>query len=201
MKSRFLIFFFFGFAAPAFGQMVLVINESNPAAVTITATGANSAVSSSGTYYYDGIDLLGFFKNSGTPPTDTPVVSSSLGAMVTPLAYTIWSSDKLDGTGRYPLDLWRDGAAVTQEFLSGQQAFSGSATIDLGAWTSLLPAPGSTGSVIAGYSGTYFGGYAGAPVIGGWTVVVPEPREVVAVAAGVLSGFAGWRRWAKRARR
>ena len=154
-------------------QLLLTINDSDPSAVTITATGLYPGTTTS-QLFNNGIDLLGFFEtNVGF--TQFTVVSSTLttGDASSGPIYDTAVGDNISTTGN-DLTLYSSNPSATETFTSGPTgapAFIGTATLDLAGQS--LPAAG-VGTIVTGYSG-------GSPnvAIGEWevtTVGAPEPR-------------------------
>jgi len=154
--------------------ILLTIDDSNPSAVTITATGFAPSVNS-GKFADSGVDLLGFFNTSQTGLFDS-FLNSTLFGGGSPSPYTDVRSDNFSTSGGNALDLNLfivTGHADLQGFSTEGPAFTGSWTIDLGdlgVSGSALPAPGTTGDILTGFSGDQ------GTVIGQWEVTsVPEP--------------------------
>jgi hypothetical protein len=173
-------------SAPA--VVLLVVDITDPTAVTITATGAPAEMPDSSTLTFDGATLLDFFTeevgdggvllsgdltaNGVTAPYDEAFFDAVFGSVVDLNLYTF------------------DGGEL-QSFTTTEPAFTGSATllVDFTGFEFLLPAPGTTGDLMAGWSLT-----AG-EIIGDWTVV-PEvtPWAQAGVMGLAVLGVAWWRR-------
>lgn len=184
--------------------VLLTINDSDPSAVTITATTSNSYADYSGNTANDGIDLLGFFavaQSSSEPPFGQFLPGSTLegGGIGDPYNdvmgddYSTLDTDQSIVDLEVYLDVSSPGETDTENFSTSQPAFTGSWTIDfsnLGITSGDLPAAGMEGTIISGYSFN-----AGAP-IGQWEVVstVPEPgaNNLIVLGAG-LAGLAIYR--------
>ena len=144
----------------ASGAILIVVDVSDPSAVTLTATDGLASASTDPTEN-DGFDLAGFLTaDIGTGnDLDVGATMSSIVALesATPLNWSWVNEDWMN-----IFDVGGDDAHVT----AGQQAFSGSATFDLSAAAALLPAPGATGDLRSNMQpGTEFGEW----------VAVPEP--------------------------
>lgn len=172
---------------PATAQILLSINDTDPSAVTVTATGLDPSVNNNTTTANIGVDLLSFFTVDEFNMTFGQDLSGNLEGGGTGVMYNDVYSDNYSTAGSgasYDMELYVDfgspGQANTQTFSTTQPAFTGSWTIDLsslGVQASALPAAGTEGNILAGYSGD-----VGA-VIGTWQVQpVPEPA-----AAGLLA--------------
>jgi PEP-CTERM motif len=186
-----------GFSTNAVGQ-ILYIDDSNPAAVRIYSSGGDATASNSTTVAEDGADLLGFFPTSAAGGGNYMGASGNLTAPGD-LAYneehpddqSVGTTNIQSISGSF-LDLTlfltaSDGDTTPQNFTTGSPAFTGTMTMDLSAYAGDLPTPGSTGTVIAGWSGGEIGG-----AIGEWEVV-PEPSTYAMVLAG-LGLLVFWRR-------
>ncbi|HXT11380.1 MAG TPA: PEP-CTERM sorting domain-containing protein [Candidatus Angelobacter sp.] len=168
--------------------VLLTISDSNPAAVTITATGADPMVNDSSQVGLGGVDLLGFFTQS-SPSVGGPVGTSTLrgGSLADP--YDTLQVDN-SGSGTVNLNLYVNNANP-ETFSTTQPAFTGSWTMDLttfGVGSSALPTPGTSGQIIVGFTGNP------GPVIGEWQVAaVPEPAtgSLLLLACGIVLVF--WR--------
>jgi hypothetical protein len=153
---------------------LLTIDDSNPSAVTITATGFAPIVDSSKSKS-SGIDLLTFFLGNEGSLFGTGLPNSTLTSGTGGLAYTDLLGDNFSAGGDTFTDLrlYLGGPTSVQTFSTLQPAFSGTWTINftsLGLNPSALPTPGSIGDIMSGFSGDE------GPVIGQWEVApVPEP--------------------------
>jgi hypothetical protein len=169
-------------------DILLLINDSNPAAVTITATANNATVINSNTTLYDGSELLGFFTTALPGNYESALSSGTL----TPsgndtLPYESYYVDDYSG-GNVDLNLYYYGSGpsdpnenIPQQFSTLLSAYTGTATADLSNESLFLPAAGAQGNVLSGWSGN-----VGA-VIGQWQVV-PEPANAgLTVGLGALA--------------
>jgi hypothetical protein len=182
--------------APA--QVLLVVNETDPSAVTITATGAASSASVS-TTFFDGFDLLNFFNQDASQGGADPNVSTlTTGDSSTgPIFNNDYSDDEsttADGNPPYyDLNIYVSSPTnagqpapgnPTETFTSGSTAFIGTMTINLSAY-SLSGA--STGIV---YGGTSFDDAGSANDIGTYVLEAPEPSTYAMMLGGlVVLGF------------
>jgi hypothetical protein len=162
---------------PAHAHIVLDIDLRDDSAVVFTATGAFSAVDNSTTMTSEGVTLLGFFtqqRGSGEGPF---IPSSTLRpSTVSPSdAYKSFILELVN------LNLHRWGGTVTQLFSTTAPALTGQFVANLAFVAPELPAIGSSGPVIAGYSGNSGG------IIGTWQVV-PEPSTYAMALAGLACG-------------
>jgi uncharacterized protein (TIGR03382 family) len=197
-----------GFAGPSY-PLLLTVNDSDPTAVTITATTQGPAIDYNGNTVNEGVDLLGFFSSDESGMTVGPVLSGTLQGGDSGFSYDDVNSDnESSGGGSYfdlqlSLDPASPGSGTLENFTTGQPAFTGSWTIDLsslGVDASALPAAGTEGEIISGYSGGV------GDVIGDWQVVAtdptPEPGTGSLLAVGVLAmGILVYRRRAAAAKR
>jgi len=183
-------------------DFLLVINDADPSAVTITATGNNATVSSANTTLYDGSEMLGFFTSALTGDIEGSLSSGTLTPSGTgTLPYDTYYVDNYSG-GNVDLNLYYFGTgpadpneSTPQLFSTLQAAYSGTATADLSNETLFLPAVGAEGNVLSGWSGNV------GVVIGQWQVV-PEPANAgLAVGLGALAVVFGGVGLAKRRRR
>ncbi len=175
-------------------SVLLTIDDSNPSAVTITATGENSAANDTGHSANDGVDLLSFFNQNDF--TAGNVVTSTLQGGNLTLSYNFNTGDNYS-TGvnvgdLLDLNLYNTdfpASSDSETFSTTQPAFTGSLTLDLSSLDpSALPAAGTTGDIIAGY-----GANPGA-VIGSWQVeTIPEPGIGSLLILGSGAGFTFWR--------
>jgi hypothetical protein len=162
----------------------LLIDDSNPASVVFSASGANSSADASNGSA-QGIVLANFF-----------TAIQSIGYTVSAPTLVVPGSDFLQtatsfnfGGTQVDLNLSNSGPSPAGEnFSTSSVAFLGSVTLDMTVSAAALPSPGAFGSIVAFNFGTN-------PTVGEWTVVaVPEP-ESCAIAGGLaLIGFALWRR-------
>jgi hypothetical protein len=175
---------------PHSGQaaVLLIIDISDPHAVTFTATGAHAQNDDDESFLLEGISLIGFFQASVSDSTLYYLSSSSLRAPEGDFPYsTLTSINFFDPVSSeyFDLSIFYD-AFSEQGFSTSAPALTGSAVADLHDWIAHLPAPGTTGNIYSG-DGIMFTG----PMIGQYSVI-PEPS-----AAGLLLGaalLAGWRR-------
>jgi hypothetical protein len=165
---------------------ILTINESNSTIVTITGTG-NDAVQTDGTTLANaGVDLMNFF-TAAVAAGPTPVSGSSLEPVSGGIVYEFWGSDTYQGAALQNLNLF-SSSAVSQAFVIGTPAFSGTVTVDLSSFITELPALGASGFIYSGNSGAP--GTVQQP-IGVWQVTaVPEPAAIAQLVLGAMA-FAG----------
>ena len=179
-------------AANSVAQNILIINDSDPAAVTFTATTNDSIGTETMNSFNDGLTLGAFLTNSNPGFFGDPLAPTTLttAANMSPV-YDMWGNDFAD------FDLYRyandpdsnSGETVT----TGSQALAGAATADLSVVRSFLPAPGTSGAV---YSGS-----EDSPdfALIGYYEVVPEPNPEALILAGSLTLLIMWR-WRLRRR-
>jgi hypothetical protein len=179
-------------------QVLLIVNESNPNLITITATGAvpeNSDTDS----FFNGIDLLNFY-TSDASYTGASAPSSTLttGVASTGIYDTVYSDTVYSDTvtpsdsGAYlDLNLYSGSSSDNETFTSntpgpGVAAFTGAITYTAVTSPYHLPTPGLTGldgTVIAGYSGDDY------VTIGTYDVVIPEPGTWALLLGGLACLF------------
>jgi hypothetical protein len=174
-------------------DILLTIDDSNPANVIITATGNNATVFNSNTTQYDGSELLNFFTTALDGNYDSSLSSGTLTPSGTSgiVPYDSFYVDNYSG-GNVDLNFYYYGSgsgdpgeSVEQQFSPFLAAYTGTATADLSNESAFLPAVGAQGNVLSGWSGN-----VGA-VIGQWQVV-PEPADTgLAVGLGTLSAVLG----------
>lgn len=184
--------------------ILLIIDVSNPSQVKVTATAALSSGTSSQRIGLEGISLLNLLKaganipntnvvtdlvaTSNLFPTQSPALSGGIASRYTGLgSYDFDAGSGAFGAGN-DLGVYMDGGGATNDsqiFTTGQRAFQGESVWDLSAYTSMLPAAGTTGNIISGYlaSGSGHG------VLLGEYSVIPEPSSLAlgAIAASVLA--------------
>ena len=115
------------------GDRFLTINVSNPAAVTITATGATPENNASATFG-EGVDLLNFFTSTsyGHFAADNPT-SLTTGDSSSGPTLDGWYGDNLstNGLANVDLNLYSSTSGAAETFTRGEAAFSGSITLNL----------------------------------------------------------------------
>jgi hypothetical protein len=162
------------FTAEANAQVLITINDSDPSAVTFTATGNLPSTANSDHLYSDGLDFANFFTIAGLFPSITATSTSLVTGVDGTPDYTALQSSTFSGSD---VDLQLTAASGNdQNFSTSTPAFVGTATFDFSASSffnaASLPAAGTTGDLYAG-SGSLF---RAAPVlIGSYEVVAPEP--------------------------
>ena len=190
-----------GFAVSAAAQnLLLTVDVSDPAAVTITATTGVAEASDSSHTFNDGIDLATFFPTA-FEYTSFNVSPTNLTTFIDGAPdYDTSHSDDLTGSfvdlNLYSTSSGEDG---TEDFTMGTQAFLGAATLDLSGEIGNLPSSGTTGEVYAGYSGDTEEGSdflssgleplqapSGVTLIGTYQVV-PEANQVLLMLVGAAA--------------
>lgn len=162
----------------------LTVDESNPAAVVIQSTGQFAQNADAVTLDSTGISLLSFFTSPGL---FTVAPTSSTLQAPTGRAYSLLNGDD---TNPLTQNLRIANSAIpgqAQGFSTSLAAFQGSLLVDFSSQTSRLPAVGTTGQIIASWSGSP------GVVLGQW-VVVPEPETYGLAVGASLVAFALWRR-------
>jgi hypothetical protein len=175
-------------AANAQATILIQVDVSNPAAVTFTATGNPSDVNLEWGSVQQGILLANFFANA-----QAYAWGSASGNLTPPSSmsqsYNSWATDPYANYGYTGLNLcgftgtpYPGPEHQVQNFSMTSPAFTGMGTINLSAYTAVLPSPGATGDVWP--AGT---GY-GPQMIGQWQAV-PEPASLFLLATGSLVLF------------
>lgn len=167
-------------------QVLLTVDISDPSSVTFTATGTAPAADATGTYSAP-IQFKGFLTaNPGA--TGQATASSTILATEGATHYlntVLWGKPSLVQT---TLSL-RNGSS-SENFLTTDPAFAGSAAFDFSSISSYLPAAGATGNLVVSTGGSSSG-----TVIGTYSVTaVPEPADYALVCAVAALVFAVWRR-------
>src|ERR1700744_276233 len=173
-------------AVPVAPTILLTINDSDPSAVTITATemAANASSQIDSITLSDGIDLEDFFQADESGTSSAPMLNGSLEGSGTGMAYGNVGVDDYSTGGSapaYDLHLYTASQTTSQTFSTSPPAFTGSWTIDLtdlGIDVADLPRAGSSGSIVVGDSASSAAnGNEPLTIIGNWQVVsdVPEP--------------------------
>jgi hypothetical protein len=136
---------------------LLLIDVSNPGAVTITATGVYPSTSEIMISTTDGITLEDFFLTGELDSTG--LCSGDLTASGATAAYNAC------GLVVRSLNLYTSEEWQAQQFYAELPAFTGKAELDLQTWYNRLPSPGTIGYL---YAGT---GREGWTLIGTWQVL------------------------------
>ena len=171
-------------ALPAHAATLLIVDVSDPGAVTVTATGEASEATGTVTAF-TGFSFVDFF--SGTPGGQLSVDSGLLTVVGSGVSVTSVFSDGADDF----LNLFTVGGGE-YVFTQGEQAFSGSVTFSLAGVPELLPEPGFVGRIVLGdrltTAGIEIGSY----------LVVGEPVPVPAAALLFPAGLLGLSRLRRR---
>jgi hypothetical protein len=167
-------------------DFTLIVNVSDPSAVTFSGTLADALNSDTTHTFYDGIDLMGLFSSpaASLPNNLIPTVIST-GLTTEANASPVYDSSYIDhitGGNEVDFNLYtRTMAALTttETFSSStqRQALFGTAIVDLSDYASILPAYGTTGEVFAGYSGENDPDAENPLVLIGYYDVIPEPSQ------------------------
>ena len=173
-------------ATTAFAQ-VLVVNVSNPSAVTLTGTGTfASANYNGGTTAAWPVRLAGFFTSA---QSNIDVTATSTTLKTTGADHTIgYALLRVGATGATTLDFRKDGGNSQENFSTGSAAFTGTATFNLSANSAALPASGASGNILAADGSTVIGTYS---VV---TSAIPEPSTYAVIMGPIVLGFAFFRR-------
>ncbi|MFD0894651.1 hypothetical protein KBB96_05470 [Luteolibacter ambystomatis] len=168
--------------------LVLVIDVSNPAAVTITSTSANSQTNSSLNIGSDGITIQNFFTSAANYASSTAVVGNlaptGSGFTYAQLGTFNFEANNGNFTAGNDLSIYATGAttAGSQVFSTSTRAFNGVAIVDFSSTPGALPTAGTTGNV---YSGYFQSGTTGHGLLIGTFQVVPEPSPLLICALGL----------------
>jgi len=187
-------------SAAAEAQVLLVIDDSNPADVTITATGNNASTDVIDNFLNGEVDLTGFFTGNLNASFGLPALSTNLASGGSAEAYGLAANAYgpyaiILGSSYNTLSLYDSGAGGLNlqqltVFSSDSPAFSGSASFDFSdpMFASLLPSPGTVGTVGVVASEALID-----TSIGQWEVIsTPEPRSWI-LALAVAIALAGLR--------
>lgn len=175
-------------AAPHSGAAVLfVVDVSNRAAVTITATdGRPLGDDPDFTWTADGATLLGFFTADAGDDSGFLAGGGTLKPAESVHTYNSWQTDDYSMGADFEVDLnvfYTGFEDDPQGFDTAQRAFVGSAALDLSAHAARLPAPGTTGQILAGDSLVNQG-----LILGEYTVVPEIPATAQAAVFGLGAG-------------
>ena len=189
--AKFLLFIIFSIATVVNGAVVLNVDFTDPSAVVVTATGANSLVSDAGTGSNNGFQLYGALPNNTTALTDIGgSVASTLRPIGTGSAADTANQAYTDATqtgGVTALNLYFTGVFDLWTLTAGSPAFTGTVTVDLSnVAIGALPSVGDSGNVHLGYDPV-------SGVIGTWEAV-PEPSTYAIAVGGLLFGVGVFRR-------
>jgi len=173
--------------------LLLTIDDSNPCAVTITATGSDAAIFDCSSNESQGVDLLRLFTSpvEVADPTGCGTLIPSGGC----LAYNSFIPSDASGCD-VDLNLYSsacNASDITQRFSTCSSAFTGTWTIDLSQFACELPCVGASGDIIVG------NGCGGSgDTLGLWEIVdapVPEPSQYGFFISLALIGLIGFRRF------
>ncbi len=174
----------------AHGQ-ILIVDVTNPAAVTFTGTGAfASANASSGTVTFP-IWLAGFYT---VAQDQTTMTATSTTLETTGAGHTLgWAATR--AIPGYTSLVLRQGPPSAENFSVSSPAFTGMATFDLSSVAAGLPSAGSSGNVLS-YNNSV------TTVVGTYSVTgVPEPSVYGLTGGLACLGFALLRRHRKQSAR
>ena len=169
------------FASRVNAQILITIDDSNPAAVTFTATGNDPSVSDATHLFSQGIVFANFVTTAHLIPSIT-ATSASLTTGVDGMPfYDEAQSGSITGTFA-DLQLSTTSAA-TENFNAGTAAFAGVSTFDFSANSAFLPAAGFSGALYAGSNQIF----SPAAVVIGSYQVVPEPSSWALIVVGAIA--------------
>jgi hypothetical protein len=161
--------------ATAAQSVVLQVDVTDPSHVIISAVPGGSMITDHTFTNGAGASLLAFFP-AGLDFDDIEMVSSNLKPAQSSIkAYDFFAINPISGTKALNL-FTSDDASEIQDFVTGATAFTGTAVLDLSAFSASLPLAGSGGDVVSGDR-------SGASAVLGQYVVVanpPVPPEIVA---------------------
>lgn len=169
------------------GEVILIIDISNPAEITFTATGAHAENDDTlGTWASEGITLLEFFSFSidiGMEFFDETNLRSPEGDF----ALTEFTSIDMEefGSNYIHLNISGSGLADEQGFNTEEPALYGMAVADFSAWIS---------QVKLGFGDVMAGDNSYGNIIIGQYQVVPEPVTTALLISGGAMVFASRRR-------
>jgi hypothetical protein len=133
---------------------LLIIDDSDPSAVTITATDYNPFRSDTSHEFVDGVDLTNFFAPNLTPKF-TQFFDTGDGDLSTSLdqfpSFLQGELDEFTGDSQ-DLNLFAE-TLDTENFNVNDPAFIGSSAFDLSSMSAYLLPAGTIGAIYAGYSG------------------------------------------------
>jgi hypothetical protein len=157
---------------------VLIIDVSNPSAVTFTGTGTfASANFNGGTTAAFPVRVSGFFTSS---LTNFDVLATSTTLATTGSNHTLGRAFLRVGAGGPTTLLFRQDGNSQENFSTSNAAFTGTGTFDLSAYSTSLPGAGATGSIYAADGTTVIGTYLVT------TSAIPEPSTYA-----LIFGLAG----------
>ena len=184
-----------GFASRAAAQnltypVLVVVNDSDPSAVTFTATTADPIFASSNHPFSEGFDLIQFFTSSiGTNGGTIPFSVTGSGLTTYLDGTPHYNTAQADYLGEYEGDInlytSGTGSASDQTFATASQAFTGTETLDLSSYSSYLPASGTLSYIYVGHTQTT----NPVQLIGAYQVV-PEPSQWSLLLLGAAGLFA-----------
>lgn len=159
------------FATTAAADDLLLVDDSVPNQLTITALAGNASASATGSNF-TGFLLANFFNDMG----DSPSAAGQPGTLTTFNNPSDGTPAPFRGADDAGLNIWSFSTDGTVSVTAGQQAFTGSVTFVFdpavyGTWSLndmgdiYMPADDS-------------GDIAGATLIGQWTTLVPEPASL-----------------------
>ena len=176
MKKLLLVSFAIAGALSAQAQVLLNIDLISPTSATITATSAASLVSSSNANF--GVQLRDFYTAS-IPGTFGGILPFTGELKPAQSAIGYWGVFRYDNFPHLILQSYN-----LQTFIAGQQAFSGSITVNFSEAASLL----RTGSYVGDIHILNTGGQSTGEVIGQYRInAVPEPATMTALCLGTLA--------------
>lgn len=175
-----------GLAAAANAEVLLTVDLTVPNEVTISATDGLSSASLTGSQII-GFYLADFYSSGTTTFVDDTLISGDLTTFLNP---SDGSPNLFNVSGNTGLNVFSFSTDSDVDFVSGTQAFSGSATWTLGAAAYAEMAAGNT------FGDIYFPAdsdddIADATVIGQWEVVIPAPGAMALLG---VAGLVGTRR-------
>ena len=166
--------------------VILVIDITDPANVTFTATGAHAENDDPDTWLMYGFTLTGFFDSSVEDWDIHYFDESDLYSPEGNFEYTDFTSIDFSGGSNY-VDLNIFGSGFSEQgFSTTAPAFTGSAVADLRGWIAQIMGGGTVGSIYTDSEEQY-------GILIGEYQIVPEPTTMMAVLLG-LGVMGMWQR-------
>lgn len=160
------------------GEVLLLVDVSNPNAVTVTATGGQSAITTTSSVSLRPIHLKNFFASwTGRGNGFVTAISTLQG----PRGDTLNTIRGGDSNAGITTGILRFDNGFPETFTAGQVAFTGSGTWNFASVGGALQANGFSGDITTDDAGTN--------VVGTYSVIsaVPEPSTLATITVGLVS--------------